>query len=390
MDIQTIERQLAETSKELKAAIASGSAEQKAKIEGLEQKYSELQSQADAIETKIAVRHTFGGSGDGDVLLKALEDSPEFSRIKELGKGSAIIKLEDLPSIKRKTQVDSSTLGYGTAGVIMPQGVGGVVPLAERRLFLRDLLFRGNRLTTGAAFFIQENSFTNQASPQVSEGHDKGESADTFTTTTRNVATIAHWIPISRQALDDAPAIAEFIRRKLIYGLRYKEEEQFLSGSGAGADLAGLITSAATFDTALLGAGEWNKADVLRRAMQQVEAADEVPAGFFVLNPADWADIELSKNAQFDYLVGNPRAAGTANLWGKPVVVTTAIASGSFLAGSSESAEVLDRLDATIEISLDYSDYRARNLAMILCEARTVLLTYRPNAFVTGSLTTSP
>jgi len=31
---------------------------------------------------------------------------------------------------------------------------------------------------------------------------------------------------------------------------------------------------------------------------------------------------------------------------------------------SAESAEVLNRMDDTIEISLDYSDYRAKNLAM--------------------------
>src|SRR5262249_45119484 len=68
----------------------------------------------------------------------------------------------------------------------------------------------------------------------------------------------------------------------------------------------------------------------------------------------------------------------------------TAMSAGTFLAGSAESAEVIDRMDATIEISLDHSDYRARNLAMVLCECRSVLCIYRPSAFVYGTLNSSP
>jgi HK97 family phage major capsid protein len=128
----------------------------------------------------------------------------------------------------------------------------------------------------------------------------------------------------------------------------------------------------------------------LRRAVQQVERNDEVPSGFFVMHQDDWANIELLKDRQGRYIVASPQASTTPQLWGKPVVVTTAMTAGHFLAGSTEAAEVHDRLDATIEVSLDYSDYRARNLATILCEERTVLTVYRPNAFVYGTLNSSP
>jgi HK97 family phage major capsid protein len=361
-------------------------------------KIDDIQTQLDAVhrinhrmQETVFSDQNFRPSGQGELeLKKALEESQEFNHIRSVGKGSATISIKDLSGLlDTKTTITSSTLGYGTPGVLNPAQVGGIVPLAERRLFLRDLLFRGNKLDTGAAFFIREATFTNNASPQQSESHTKGESGNTFTTTSRNVATIAHWLPISRQAIDDMPALLDFIRRKLLFGLRYKEELQLLAGSGAGFELEGLITAATAFSTGLLGSS-YTKADLLRRALQQVEAADEVPAGFFVLNPRDWADIELSKNSQGDYLVGDPRAATTPVLWGKPVVVTTAMTQGTFLAGSTEAAEVLDRQDATIEISLDHEDYRARNLAMILCECRTVQLIYRPAAIIYGSLASSP
>jgi hypothetical protein len=78
------------------------------------------------------------------------------------------------------------------------------------------------------------------------------------------------------------------------------------------------------------------------------------------------------------------------SLWGKPVISSTAIAPGTFLARSSESAELIDRMDATVEVSYEDRDNWIRNALTVLCEERTVLCCYRPNAFVSGSLTNSP
>lgn len=386
-----LEAKILELKNELTAALQAGSTKTAAEIAELKTQLAKLQRQADALDVNLAERHAAGGSAQGggaDILKTSFEESAEFAHLKELGRGRAIIKIKDFSQIRTKTLVSESAVGWGTPGVINPQPVGGIVPLAQRRLFVRDLLFKGNRISTGAAFFISEASFTNAASPQTSEGATKGESGDTFTPTTRQTATIAHWLPISRQLLDDMPSLFQFIQTKLLYGLRYKEEVQFLSGDGLGANLSGLIPYGTAFDTTLRGTN-WVKPDILRRALQQVERTDEVPAGFFVMHPDDWADCEVRKDSYGRYLL-DPRASNTPSLWGRPVVVSTAIASGSFLAGSAESAEIFDRMDATIEISLDHEDYRSRNLAMILVECRTVLCIYRPLAFIHGSLSSSP
>ena len=63
---------------------------------------------------------------------------------------------------------------------------------------------------------------------------------------------------------------------------------------------------------------------------------------------------------------------------------------GTFLAGSSESAELIDRMDATVEASYETGNNFLINAVTLLCEERTVLVTYRPNAFVSGSLNSSP
>ncbi len=72
-------------------------------------------------------------------------------------------------------------------------------------------------------------------------------------------------------------------------------------------------------------------------------------------------------------------------LWGRPVVVTTAMASGTFLCGNTEAAELFVRMDAMLEISTEHSDFFVRNLLAILVECREVLCIYRPGAFIQGS-----
>jgi HK97 family phage major capsid protein len=377
---------------ELQLALGQMTTETKALFTGLQAKYdtlsaahAALQQQTDAIDARGQGRHG-GAGGDEDLLRKGCEDSADFARLKEIGKGKATLKFET------KTLISSIAVGSGTAGVLAPQLVGGIVPVAQRRLFLRDLLSRGGRVSGNSAYFIRETAFTNAASPQGIEGTAKAESAMLFDTVSRNVTTIAHWVPAARQLMDDLPALLDYVRRKLLFGLRYKEDQEILSGDGSAYHLTGLLTSATAFNTGLIGSTSWNKIDILRRALEQVEIADEIPAGFFVLNPADWADIELTKSNQGEYLIGEPggQDLGPDSLWGKPIVVTNAISAGSFLCGSSEGAELFDRQDATIEISTEYSDYFVRNLMAILCECREVLAIYRPGSFVHGSLNSSP
>jgi HK97 family phage major capsid protein len=68
------------------------------------------------------------------------------------------------------------------------------------------------------------------------------------------------------------------------------------------------------------------------------------------------------------------------------------IAPGSFLVGSGSpvAAEIRDRMEMTVEISTEHSDYFTRNLVAIRAEKRLALITKRPNSFVTGTFTTSP
>ncbi|WP_255550933.1 phage major capsid protein [Granulicella sp. dw_53] len=373
-----------------KIEIQTALEEIKSSITGVAERQTQMQTQVDAIDLQGRQRHTNDPNAE-DMLVKALGESDELKRLVEMGKGCAIIRLGDLNAIPMQRKILTGGSMTGTAGVVMPERVGSIVPLASRRLFLRDLLFRGSKTTGNQVYFVKEQTFVNGASPQAGEGAVKSETTMSFTTVSLPIQTLAHHLNASKQVLEDVPTLAAYISTRLLYGLRYREEVQCISGDGTGNNLSGLIGQASPFNLALLTGVSHTPLDILRRALEQVELADEVPAGFFCLSPVDIANIELLKDTLGRYIVGDPGGTAEAlSLWGKPVISTTAITPGTFLAGSSESAELVDRLDATVELSYEDRDNFIRNAVTILCEERTVLCTYRPGAFVTGTLNSSP
>jgi HK97 family phage major capsid protein len=199
-----------------------------------------------------------------------------------------------------------------------------------------------------------------------------------------SVVTIPHWIPASRQIIADAPQLADYINTRLIYGLKLEEEDQLLNGEGGG-DIDGLLSNAQAFseDTE----DDDTPIDIIRRAILQAELAN-YPVSGVVMHPRDWANIELHKDSNNRYIWVQVTSGGQLRLWRVPVVPTQSIAEDTFLIGAfSLGAQIWDRESASIRLSEHHSDYFTKNMVAILCEERLALTIYRPQAFVTGSLT---
>ncbi len=280
----------------------------------------------------------------------------------------------------------NTTVGAGRSqGTSLVPGarVPGIFGLPERQLTIRDLVMPG-QTSSSTIEYVKETGFTNNAAP-VAETTAKPYSDLTFDMTSSPVRVLAHLFKASRQILDDAPALRSYIDGRARYGLRFVEENQLLNGSGTGQNLHGLVPQATAFNPAFAAADE-TAIDRLRLAVLQVVLA-EYPATAFVLNPIDWAKIELTKDAGGNYIIGNPQGSLTPTLWNLPVVSTQAMAAGEFLTGAfSFAAQIFDRMDIEVLLSSENVDDFEKNLFTIRAEERLAFAVYRPESFVTGDV----
>jgi len=263
----------------------------------------------------------------------------------------------------------------------------GIINNPNRILTIRDALPVG-RTTSNLIEFTKENVYTNNAGPQYDspsfENVTKPESGITFTLDTAAVVTLAHFIPLSRQVIEDSPQIESYVNGRLSYGLKLEEEDQLLNGNGTSGNISGILNGGnfTAYNRAVTGD---TKLDTLRRAVTQAQLS-EFMADTIVLNPADWEEIELLKTNENAYVWSNPVAMAGPQIWGKVVIPTNSIPAGTFLVGAmTMGAQVWDRQDANVQISYEDGDNFKKNMATLRAEERLALTVYRPAAFVSGS-----
>lgn len=264
----------------------------------------------------------------------------------------------------------------------------GIIAPIFQRMTVRDLI-AGGQTNSNAIEYTVESGFTNNATT-VAENTAKPYSDIQFDNITANVRTIAHLFKASRQIMDDAPALQSYIDARARYGLQLAEERQLLLGNGAGQNLHGIIPQAQSFDETLVKIGNATSIDRIRYALLQAVLA-ELPSTGIVLNPIDWAGIQLTKDNEGRYIIGNPVNSNAPTLWNLPTVETQAMAVDTFLTGAfSMGAQIFDRMDIEVLISTENDKDFEQNMISIRAEERLALAVYRPEAFVTGSFTPTP
>jgi HK97 family phage major capsid protein len=343
--------------------------------------------------------------GDGrqwrSVARRFLE-SEEYKEAKRNPKG-----------VSGQVQVDSfhsqpdirALIGSATpaASALFPQVFPNIYRAAEKPLVMRDVLL--NLQTQSDSLTIMtESGFTNSAAPVAEPtvvggtgltGGVKPESALTFTETTFPVRWIGHWIPITRQLIQDTAFMEGYINGRLIDGLKRAEDAQFISGDGVAPNLTGILTTSGiqvldgTYFTAnpVKDAATANEnANRIRRAITKIMTTGDATPTFIVANPADVEDWDTVTDAQRNYLFGGPARPSTAQLWGTQVVQSQGITAKTALVGDGTMAAVVDRQDAVIYTTDSHSDYFIRNILTVLAEERVALPVFRPVAFAKVTL----
>jgi HK97 family phage major capsid protein len=376
---------LLDTSRELKGwmekanneieSVKKLDSETKAALDKLSTKAAELTDKCLDLERRISDAGSTEGKSEtaGELLTKS-----EAFQAMAAGRSK-------FARVELKTAIVNAT-GQNQP-LVADMRVPGIITNPNRVLTIRDLMPVG-RTASNLVQYTKENVYTNNAAAQYSspnrENVTKPESGITFTLANAAVVTLAHFIPVSRQVLDDAPQLESYVNGRLLYGLKLEEEDQLLNGAGTSGSLSGLLASGNNTAYNRSATGD-TRIDTLRKAITQA-ALSEYAADAIVINPEDWEAIELTKATDGQYIMANPMALAGPQLWGKRVVATNSIAEGTFLVGAfTMGAQVWDRMDAAVQISYEDGDNFKKNMATLLAEERLALTVYRPAAFIKGT-----
>ena len=305
----------------------------------------------------------------------------------ELTGGEMFVKSEQFEAFKagraRKASLEVKNTIIGSDATVAPDRQAGIVSGADRQLRIADVLIKGNT-TSNAIEYTRENVFTNNAA-ETAEAAVKPQSDITFTLQTAPVRTIAHWIKLSKQVIDDAPMLASYVDGRMRYGVEYRLDSQLLNGDGVGSNISGLL-DAGNYTVFTPGAGI-PAVDNIRKSITVVQQADYSPNAV-ILNPADVEAIDLSKDSQGAFIAADPRSGIPSSVWGLPIVVTNAMTAGQFLIGAfSMAAELWNRQGVVVELFEQDDTNVQSNLVTLRAEMRVALTVYRPASLVGGALT---
>lgn len=377
--------------KALKDSAKAGeiSAELKADIDKLlpqfnafSQAQAKLEGKLEAMETRaLDLEQTVaaGASGRGGKVVSAgreLAQSDELKAYLAAGRPGAL-------EMGVKAQI--TTVAGSGGGLIWSDREATPVNLPRRNLLIRSLL---NVVATGATGSVEYTRQTTRTNAAAMTAETAAAPASTFGWTKAEaiMRKIAHVTHISEEALADAAMLEGEVNGELSYGLDLVEEVQLLTGNGLGQNLSGLVTNATAF-AAAAGLPNAQRIDRLRLAILQVTLADYA-ADAIVLNPVDWAAIELLKDGEERYLFGVPGNPGNPALWRLPVVESNSMTAGTWLTGAMRMAATLyDRQETTIRISSEHGDNFVEGMLTMKATKRVALAVKRPASLVTGNFT---
>ena len=371
----TLKSQAAKADGEL-VTLGKVSADTKTALENIGTQQRELADRLLQLEQKGVLQPGNGQASDswGQQLVKA--------------QGYAAFAGGHAPKLRIEVK---NTLTGGDA-TVAPDRSRGIVSGAFQPMSMERLI-PSMPTSSNAVEFTRENVFTNEAA-EASEGSAKAESSLTWTLVNMPVSTVAHWIKISRQLAADNAALAAYVDTRMRYGVNLKVETQLVVGNGTAPNISGVLDSgnftAHGYTNAALTAisSTFKKLILIRRMM-----ADSWNAGYpsdaILLNPADWATIELelltTAAGQQLYSVTEE---GVARLFGVPVVQSVGMTADNVAVGNfSQAYTIYNREGVVVDMSESDSDNFTKNLITIRAERRLALATERPAAVRAGDLT---
>jgi len=295
----------------------------------------------------------------------------------------------------QKARVELKNTILGEAGspqepsnILVPEmRLPGIQPGVFRSLRLLDFIPFGST-NSNMIQWTKELAWTNDAA-ETKEGAAKPESDLTFELADTPVRTIAHFIKVSKQVMDDAPALASYIDRRLRHGVMVRLQAQIVNGNGTSPNLSGILDTGNY--TALVAATGDNAFDFANKAKYKVVEAEYEPS-VILMNPLDWGAMERLKRTDDGYIGGDGGVISYINngiqptLWGLPVVYSHAIPAGTLICMASDAVMGWQRAGVVVEVFEQDGDNVTKNLLTVRAEMRAAFTVFRPAAVVAGTI----
>lgn len=274
------------------------------------------------------------------------------------------------------------TTATGNPAPVREPGYRNYLPVDQPFTFL-DLVTTG---TTNVAYseYAQVIAETNNAAI-VAEGELKPKSDITTDTAESKAFTYADGFDVTNQTLADDGALAAFMESRIRQHVRGVIEDKLLNGAGAGTEPTGILNTTGT----LAQAFDTDVVTTLARALETFEANNgNAAVQAIVMNPTDVWNLRLLKDANGNYLLGNPLQQGPIPTpWGVPLVPSSRVTAGSALAGRFDSVHFLALDQLSVLAFNQHADYAQRNMVYVRAEQRGRQLFYAPREVVVADLT---
>lgn len=277
-------------------------------------------------------------------------------------------------------------VNFGSADVSTATLRPGIIAAPPRPMHIRSLLSSGN-MTGNHFVFVKETGHDGDPAA-VLEAGNKPQMDFNLAEVSTPAQTIAAWVVISEQMLNDVNGMSMFLSNRLLERLLCIEDNQLLSGNGTAPNQLG-INAAGNFTAATAAGGAGTiPVELLIDAIAQLAALSRQPSGI-VLSPTDYYALLINK-ASTSGLYNLPSvvtigADGGISVAGVPVVWTAEQAAGTYTVGDFVNGSALMFRDAP-NIRFFYDATLAKvNKLLVRIEERIALSVFGSDYIIKGS-----
>ena len=340
-------------------------------VEKLQEQIKSAEKAQDLL-AKIGKKEGEADDGTGDGEAKSLGE--HFVKTAKKTEGTRSKRFSVAASeFKAATDTQTNPAGISQYATDLDRNV---VTAPRTALVIRDL-FGAETISGNALTYLVEGAI--EGAPAVTvEGAEKPQVHFVDPTPkTVSLSKIACHIKESDEYISDYPFLASAINGRLLYHLGLVEQSKLVT------DLTGTSGIQADSSSWTASTKAEGLADIIFGAMMDVQEQSGFAADAIVMAPATWQTLRLGKDAESRYYGGGYFADGQGKqLWGVPVVVTTAVTASQIIVGAFKTCgSVVQKGGVSVEATNSNEDDFVKNLMTIRAEERLALAVRRPAGF---------